>query len=70
MNDSKPSIGFIGLRIMGAPMARDLLAAGHELVVYDIAGERMAALVAAGAPADGRLSEPRSTSRATVTTIT
>lgn len=29
-------IGFIGLGIMGKPMALNLLKAGHELVVYDI----------------------------------
>ena len=28
-------IGFIGLGIMGRPMARNLIAAGHALVVYD-----------------------------------
>jgi 2-hydroxy-3-oxopropionate reductase len=42
-------IGFIGLGIMGRPMAQNLLKAGHELVVYDIAGERMDELVKAGA---------------------
>lgn len=29
-------IGFVGLGIMGKPMARNLMKAGHELVVYDI----------------------------------
>jgi len=29
-------IGFIGLGIMGKPMAKNLIKAGHELVVYDI----------------------------------
>ena len=29
-------IGFIGLGIMGKPMTRNLLKAGHKLVVYDI----------------------------------
>ena len=29
-------IGFIGLGIMGKPMAKNLIRAGHELVVYDI----------------------------------
>ncbi|CAA9495420.1 MAG: 2-hydroxy-3-oxopropionate reductase [uncultured Rubrobacteraceae bacterium] len=28
-------VGFVGLGIMGAPMARNLLAAGYELVVYN-----------------------------------
>ena len=29
-------IGFIGLGIMGKPMAKNLLKAGHELVVFDV----------------------------------
>lgn len=29
-------IGFIGLGIMGKPMVRNLLKAGHEVVVYDV----------------------------------
>lgn len=32
---SNPSIGFIGLGIMGKPMARNLLKAGYPLVVYN-----------------------------------
>ena len=28
-------IGFIGLGIMGKPMVRNLLKAGHELIVYE-----------------------------------
>ena len=42
-------IGFIGLGRMGDPMARNLLAAGHRLVVHDVAPDRLAALVSAGA---------------------
>lgn len=30
------NIGFVGLGIMGSPMCRNLLKAGHKLVVYDI----------------------------------
>ena len=30
------NIGFVGLGIMGGPMCRNLLKAGHRLVVYDI----------------------------------
>ena len=29
-------IGFIGLGIMGKPMAKNLVKAGHELVVFDL----------------------------------
>ncbi len=42
-------IGFIGLGIMGSRMARNLLASGHELVVYNRTRERADPLVAAGA---------------------
>jgi 2-hydroxy-3-oxopropionate reductase len=42
-------IGFIGLGIMGKPMAKNLLKAGHELVAYDIDAAAVADLVAAGA---------------------
>ena len=44
-------IGFIGLGIMGKPMARNLLKAGHQLVVYDIVKEAIGDAVAAGAVA-------------------
>ena len=42
-------IGFIGLGIMGTPMAKNLLGAGHELVVYDRSAEKMEELVKVGA---------------------
>ena len=42
-------IGFIGLGIMGKPMSRNLLKAGHSLVVYDVVVAPVAELVAAGA---------------------
>jgi 2-hydroxy-3-oxopropionate reductase len=42
-------IGFIGLGIMGKPMSKNLLKAGHELVVYDIVPAPVQELVAAGA---------------------
>jgi 2-hydroxy-3-oxopropionate reductase len=44
-------IGFIGLGIMGKPMAKNLLKAGHELVVFDVIKENMDALTASGAQA-------------------
>jgi 2-hydroxy-3-oxopropionate reductase len=42
-------IGFIGLGIMGKPMAKNLLKAGHDLVVFDINRENMDNVAAAGA---------------------
>jgi 2-hydroxy-3-oxopropionate reductase len=44
-------IGFIGLGIMGKPMAKNLLKAGYSLTVYDIVPERMDDVVKAGAKA-------------------
>ncbi len=45
------NIGFIGLGIMGKPMAKNLLKAGHKLVVYDIIEAPVKELVQAGATA-------------------
>jgi 2-hydroxy-3-oxopropionate reductase len=42
-------IGFIGLGIMGKPMAMNLIKAGYSLVVYDIRPEPVKEVVAAGA---------------------
>ncbi len=42
-------IGFIGLGIMGRPMAKNLIAAGHELTVHDMHQKNEAELIAAGA---------------------
>jgi 3-hydroxyisobutyrate dehydrogenase-like beta-hydroxyacid dehydrogenase len=44
-------VGFIGLGRMGEPMALRLVAAGYELVVYDVRPESVAALTAKGARA-------------------
>ena len=42
-------IGFIGLGVMGKPMSRNLMKAGHSLIVYDVLREPVDELVAAGA---------------------
>jgi 2-hydroxy-3-oxopropionate reductase len=48
------TIGFIGLGVMGAPMARNLLAADHEVVAWNRSPAPLEALAGAGArPADG-----------------
>jgi 2-hydroxy-3-oxopropionate reductase len=44
-------IGFIGLGIMGKPMAKNLLKAGYKLVAYDVVSEPLAEVVASGAEA-------------------
>jgi 2-hydroxy-3-oxopropionate reductase len=42
-------IGFIGLGIMGKPMAKNLLKAGYQLVVYDLNPDAITELVNSGA---------------------
>ena len=44
-------VGFIGLGIMGKPMAKNLLKAGHQVCVNDFKKEAVEELVAAGATA-------------------
>jgi 3-hydroxyisobutyrate dehydrogenase-like beta-hydroxyacid dehydrogenase len=44
-------VGFIGLGIMGAPVAMNILKDGHELVVYNRTPEKARPLVEAGATA-------------------
>jgi 2-hydroxy-3-oxopropionate reductase len=44
-------IGFIGLGIMGKPMVKNLLKAGHEVVVYDVVPAGVQEVLAAGAKA-------------------
>lgn len=44
-------VGFIGLGIMGRPMSKNLVKAGHELVVFDFNKEAVEDLVSCGAEA-------------------
>ena len=60
-------IGFVGLGIMGKPMARNLMAAGYELAVYDIVGEPVEELATEGASA---ASSPREATVNNARTIT
>jgi 2-hydroxy-3-oxopropionate reductase len=47
--ETKPTLGLIGLGIMGRPMARNLMKAGYSLTVLDIDSAAVAALGAEGA---------------------
>ena len=49
MAQSKERIGFIGLGVMGGPMAQRLINAGHALVVHDIDAGAMQRLTTIGA---------------------
>jgi len=42
-------IGFIGLGVMGGPMAANIVKAGHQLTVYDRSPQAVEALVKLGA---------------------
>lgn len=50
-------IGFIGTGKIGLPMARHLAAAGHEVLVFDVAPDRVAAARQAGLSAAPSLAE-------------
>lgn len=50
-------IGFIGLGIMGKPMAKNLLKAGKQLAVYDIVADAVKEVEAAGAVACASIAE-------------
>lgn len=63
------SIGFIGLGIMGKPMARNLLKAGYELVVYDLRPEPAQELAEAGARAAHSCAEVAACSEMVITML-
>ena len=44
-------IGLVGLGIMGKPMARNLMKAGHSLTVYDVVGSAVEEIATEGAAA-------------------
>lgn len=50
-------LGMVGLGRMGSDMSRRLIAAGHDLVVYDLAPEAVEALVGEGASGAHSISE-------------
>ncbi|MGI5877814.1 MAG: 2-hydroxy-3-oxopropionate reductase [Christensenellales bacterium] len=62
-------IGFIGLGIMGKPMALNLIRAGYALRVYDINPEPVEALCAAGAHRAASASEAARGSEVVITML-
>ena len=50
-------IGFVGLGSMGHQIARDLVAAGHEMTLYDLDSAALEAFARSGARLAGSLSE-------------
>jgi 3-hydroxyisobutyrate dehydrogenase-like beta-hydroxyacid dehydrogenase len=63
------NIAFLGLGKMGSPMARHLLAAGHELTVWNRTPERAEPLVAAGARLAATPAEATHTADAVLTML-
>ena len=62
-------VGFIGLGVMGSPMALNVLKGGHELTVYDRRPEALEPLVAAGARAAASPREVGAASQIVVTML-
>jgi len=62
-------IGFIGLGIMGKPMAMNLLKAGYSLTVYDILPEKIKEVVEAGAKAGSSSKEVAQKSEIIITML-
>ena len=62
-------LGFIGLGIMGKPMARNLLKSGYELVVYDVNNASVEELVGCGAIAAGSSKEVAEQCRIVITMV-
>ena len=63
------SVGFVGLGIMGKPMARNLMAAGYSLTVYDVVGSAMEELVTEGAAGASSAREAAEASSVTITMV-
>jgi 3-hydroxyisobutyrate dehydrogenase-like beta-hydroxyacid dehydrogenase len=62
-------VGFVGLGVMGGPMAMNIVKKGHELTVYDRSPEAVARLVAAGAKAAASAKEVGAASEIVVTML-
>ena len=62
-------IGFIGLGIMGKPMAKNLINAGYDLTVYDIFPDPVEELVEAGATGAGSCAEVASATDIVITMV-
>src|SRR3954447_21467546 len=62
-------VGFIGLGVMGGPMALNILKGGHELTVFDLNPEAVARLTQAGAKAAASPREVGAASEVVVTML-
>jgi 2-hydroxy-3-oxopropionate reductase len=67
--ESNMKVGFVGLGIMGRPMARNLIKAGHQLTVYDVLPEPVAELAASGAARGESARDVAARSEVTITMV-
>jgi 3-hydroxyisobutyrate dehydrogenase len=70
MGEKIQKVGFIGLGIMGMPMARNLMKAGFELTVFNRTAERCKPIAAEGAKVAGSPQEAAAGADATITMVT
>ena len=63
------TIGFIGLGVMGAPMASNLMKASHSLVVYDVVSDAVDKAVGDGAKHAGSAREVAETADVIITML-
>jgi 3-hydroxyisobutyrate dehydrogenase len=63
------TIGFIGLGNMGAPMAANLVRAGHQVTGFDIAAGRAESLAAKGGRAAATLAEAAAAGETVITML-
>src|SRR5215211_6956052 len=63
------AIGFIGLGVMGRPMAEHLVRAGHEVTVHNRSQEPVRALVSAGAKAGGSAADVTAGAEVVITMV-
>jgi 2-hydroxy-3-oxopropionate reductase len=63
------TIGFVGLGVMGRPMAEHLVRAGHEVTVHNRSQDPVRALVEAGAKAAGSAAEAAEGAEVVITMV-
>ncbi|MBM3960138.1 MAG: 2-hydroxy-3-oxopropionate reductase [SAR202 cluster bacterium] len=66
MTTAKPKVGFVGLGIMGKPMARNLVKAGYSVTVFDLVGSAVEELVTDGAAAGASAADVAKKSEVTI----
>jgi 2-hydroxy-3-oxopropionate reductase len=69
MTESKPTVAVIGLGIMGAPMATNLIKAGYEVVGYNRSRGKVDALVDAGGRGAESIAEAAQTADVIITML-